>query len=384
VTALRDVIIPALREMNVLSGPEEVVGIGNRIVHGGRLYTRSEELTPAIRQAIQDLYRLAPLHNPPNYAAIQAEDTIFPEAFKAAIFDTAFHRTMPEEAFTLPVPYQWLEKYGIMKYGFHGTSHLYVSRVAAVLMGADPKDVNIITVHIGNGTSLAAVQRGMCVDTTMSVTPNNGPFMGTRSGSSFGPSEALFMIGKMIEEIERENSGQLLSLANVGKVIADADSILQKQSGYFGICGYSDRRDVEKAAAAGEERAELARKMEARHLIESIGSFFAVLDRVDAVVFTAGAGENDWDLRARILRAINPQLGLTIDERMNHFAVGGKYPAQISQKGAPVKVFVIPTDEELVMKCDTEALMNGTYDVHTNFRYPFDEPGWARLEWPQN
>jgi acetate kinase len=337
----------------------EVHAVGHRVVHGGEKFKSSVKITPEVLEAIKAVQDLAPLHNPPNIAGIVAAQSLLPNIPHIAVFDTAFHQTMPEAAYLYAVPYEWYGMYGVRRYGFHGTSHLYVSRRAAVLLGKKPSEVNLITLHIGNGVSLTAIKRGVSVDTSMGLTPLEGAVMGTRCGD-LDPAIVLFMI-------EKE-----------GFYAEELDSILNKKSGLLGITGkYMDRRDIEKAAEEGDERCRLAIEIESFRLQKYLGAYSAILGKVDAIVFTAGAGELNWQLREKVLTGLE-NLGIKFDKWKNQAAVSREKESDISAEDSPVKILVIPTDEERVFIEDVEAILDGKYETHTHFTYSFEDPNYKR------
>lgn len=357
-TALKQIIAALSGVINDLN---EISAIGHRVVHGGEKFKSSVRIDDEVLAAIKDVQDLAPLHNPPNIAGIEAAKEIFPSIPQIAVFDTAFHQTMPEAAYLYAVPYEWYGMYGVRRYGFHGTSHLYVSRRAAVLLGKTPAKTNLITLHVGNGVSIAAIKNGISIDTSMGLTPLEGAVMGTRCGD-IDPAILLFMI-------EKE-----------GFYAEQLDTILNKKSGLLGITGrYTDRRDIEKAAAAGDKRSQLAEQIEAYRLRKYLGSYSAALGRVDAVVFTAGAGELDWKLRERTLTGLE-NIGIRLDKRKNEYLISHEREGLISTDDSPVKVFVIPTDEEIVFIEDVVAILEGKYQTHVNFTYSFEDPDYKRNE----
>jgi len=285
---------------------------------------------------MEEVSELAPLHNPPNLAGIKVCKEMMPETPQVGVFDTAFHQSMPEEAYMYAIPYEYYEKYGVRRYGFHGTSHKFVAKKAAELIDKDPKDVKVITCHLGNGASVAAVDGGESVDTSMGLTPLEGLVMGTRSGD-IDPAIIPFLMKK--EGLEAD----------------EVDNILNKKSGLLGVSGVSnDSRDVKEAAKNGNERAELARKLFNYRVKKYIGSYAAAMGGVDAIVFTAGIGENAKDVRKDVMEDME-FLGVEIDEKAND--VRGE-TREISTKDSKVKVFTIPTNEELVIARDTEEIVN--------------------------
>jgi acetate kinase len=336
----------------VVTSMDEISAVGHRVVHGGEKFTCSVLIDDDVLAAIKAVQHLAPLHNPPNIAGIEAAQSVLPDAPHIAIFDTAFHQTMPRHAYTYPLPYEWYEKHGVRRYGFHGTSHLYVSKRASVLLGKDPKDCNIITMHIGNGVSHSAIQGGISIDTSMGLTPLEGAVMGTRCGD-IDPAIPMFIQ-------QQEN----LSAKEV-------DSILNKKAGIYGITGrYTDRRDVIEEAEKGDDRCILALDIEGYRLKKYIGSYCAALGRLDAVVFTAGVGEMGWLIRERALEGLE-HIGIVLDKEVNRNTMTRKRETMISTPDSPVKVFVIPTDEELVFTEDVVAILEGTYADHMHFKYSF-------------
>jgi acetate kinase len=337
----------------------DISAVGHRVVHGGEKFKSSVRITEEVLEAIRSVQDLAPLHNPPNIAGIEAAQELLPEVPHIAVFDTAFHQTMPESAYLYAVPYEWYAMYGVRRYGFHGTSHLYVSRRAAVLLNKKPSEVNLITLHIGNGVSLTAVKEGISVDTSMGLTPLEGAVMGTRSGD-IDPAIILFMI-------EKE-----------GFYAEEIESILNKKSGLLGITGkYMDRRDIDRAAEEGDRRCQLAVEIEVYRLKKYIGAYAAALGKVDALVFTAGAGERNWQLREKVLEGME-NMGIKLDKRANEKANTGEKEVLISSHDSPIKILVIPTDEELVFIEDVAAILQGKYETHTHFTYSFESPNYKR------
>jgi len=337
----------------------QISAVGHRVVHGGVKFTCSVLIDTTVLDAIKEVQHLAPLHNPPNISGIEAAQTHLPDVPHIAIFDTAFHQSMPEHAYTYPVPYDWYEKHGVRRYGFHGTSHLYVSKRAAVLLEKPPKDCNIITMHIGNGVSHAAIKNGISIDTSMGLTPLEGAVMGTRCGD-IDPAIPAFIM-------ERENLSP-----------QEIDSVLNKKSGILGITGeFTDRRDVIEAAEAGNKRCTLALEIESYRLKKYIGSYCAILGRVDAVVFTAGVGEMGWLIREKALENLE-HIGIKLDREKNRNTMTRKVETTITTADSPIKVFVIPTDEELVFTEDVVAILEKTYKDHMNFNYSFSENTFQR------
>ena len=321
----------------VIASMDEISAVGHRVVHGGSKYTQSVRIDDEVIAGIEELCALAPLHNPAGLQGIRACIEIFgKQTPQVAVFDNAFHSTMPAEAYMYAVPYEYYEKYQVRRYGFHGTSHRFVSAAVADRLGKNIEDLKIITCHIGNGSSITAVKNGKVVDTSMGFTPLDGFMMGTRSGC-LDPSVVTF-----IQEKE-------------GLSAAEMDSLLNKKSGMLGISGVSsDDRDIQAAMKEGNERAALGRKMLWYQIRKFVGSYAAVMNGVDAIVFTGGIGENVAEMRADICKNLT-YLGVEIDEAVNADAILGK-EAKFSTAASKVDVFVIPTNEELMIARDTMAL----------------------------
>ncbi len=325
-------VIDALlsEEHGVLHNLEEVNAVGHRVVHGGENFAESVLITDQVKEAIKACYPLAPLHNPANMMGIEACQAAMPNIPHIAVFDTAFHQTLPEQAYMYGLPYELYEKYAVRRYGFHGTSHAYVAEQAYRLLG-DPK-AKIITCHLGNGSSISAVNAGKSVDTTMGMTPLAGVLMGTRSGD-IDPAIVTFLM-----EQEKLSSKEI-------------NNLLNKKSGFLGISGVgSDCRDLEAAAGAGNHRAKLALDMFFYQCRKVIGSYAAALNGVDAIVFTAGIGENSSAVRAGVLENMD-YLGIKLDLEENKRR--SKEIRLISTPDSKVKVYIIPTDEELKIAMDT-------------------------------
>ena len=318
-------------EFGVIKSVTEINAVGHRVVHGGEKFTRSVLIDDEVEKAIRDTFELAPLHNPPNMMGIEAALELMPGVPNVAVFDTTFHVTIPKYAYIYALPYSMYEKYGIRKYGFHGTSHLYVSRRAAAMLGKPLEETKIITCHMGNGSSIAAVKGGKSIETTMGFTPLEGVAMGTRCGS-IDPAVVPFMM-------EKEN----LSTREV-------DTLMNKKSGVLGISGVSnDFREIDEAASKGNERAELALEVFSYKVKKVIGEYSAVLDYPDAIVFTAGIGENSASIRNRILSGLE-NFGIKIDQEKNK--IRGQ-EIDIATPDSKIRVLVIPTNEELTIARDT-------------------------------
>lgn len=321
-------------EYGVIKSLSEINAVGHRVVHGGEKFTRSVLIDEDVEKAIRDTFELAPLHNPPNMMGIEASLDVMPGLPNVAVFDTTFHTTLPKYAYIYALPYSMYEKYGIRKYGFHGTSHLYVSRRAAAMLGKPIEETKIITCHMGNGSSIAAVKGGKSIETTMGFTPLEGIAMGTRCGS-IDPAVVPFMM-------EKEN----LSTREV-------DTLMNKKSGVLGISGVSnDFREIDEAASQGNERAELALEVFSYKVKKVIGEYSAVLDYPDAIVFTAGIGENSATIRNRILSGLE-NFGIKIDQEKNK--IRGQ-EIDIATPDSKIRVLVIPTNEELTIARDTKEI----------------------------
>ena len=319
----------------VIKSMDEISAVGHRVVHGGEKYSDSVLINDKVLQSIKDCIVLAPLHNPPNIIGIEACKELMPNTPMVAVFDTAFHQTMPKHSYICPLPYDLYEKYGIRKYGFHGTSHKYVSNKVAEVMGKDLKDLKIVTCHLGNGCSLAAVKNGKSVDTSMGFTPLAGVMMGTRSGS-IDPSVISFLIEQH------------------GYTIEEVDELLNKKSGVLGISGVSsDFRDVLAAGEAGNERAKLALEIFYYKVRTQIAAYAGAMGGIDVIVFTAGIGENSSITRKEILKGLE-FFGFELNEENNE--IRGKIQ-EISTEDSRVKVYVVPTNEELMIARDTAKLV---------------------------
>ena len=319
----------------VIKSLAEVGAVGHRVVHGGEKFTTSTLLTEEAIKAIEECNDLAPLHNPANLIGIRACQELMPETPMVAVFDTAFHQTMPEEAYLYGLPYEYYENYKVRRYGFHGTSHSFVSKKAAELAGKPYEDLKIIVCHLGNGASLSAVKNGKSVDTSMGLTPLEGLIMGTRSGD---------MDPAIMEYIAKKENLDIAGVMNV----------LNKKSGVLGLSGVSsDFRDIESAAAEGNERAAKALNAFNYRVIKYIGAYAAAMDGVDVIAFTAGLGENDKNMRKAVCTHLS-SLGVKIDDAAND--VRGK-DTIISAPDSKVMVMVVPTNEELAIARETLALV---------------------------
>jgi acetate kinase len=344
--------IGAIKDMN------KIKAVGHRVVQGGEKFNKSLIIDEEALSTFKEVSDLAPLHNPANIQGIEAAQAVLPEVPQCAIMDTAWHQTMPEKVYLYALPYEWYENYNVRRYGYHGTSFLYVSKRAAVLLDKKPSEMNAIICHIGNGASICAVKEGVSFDTSMGLTPLEGLIMGTRSGD-FDPAIIFYLMNK----------------TDLGA--AEIEKALNKKSGVLGISGqYIDRRDIQKAAAEGDHRAELAMEMEVYRLKKYIGSYVAALGRVDALVFTAGVGEMAPLIRTKVLEGLDT-LGIITDAKKSMISRTRNAETDITGEGSKTKVFVIPTDEELVMTEDAVALVEGRYDVHTQFTYSFQSKDYV-------
>ena len=309
----------------VIDDITQIDAIGHRVVQGGEAFGSAILIDDNVKQAIRDNTPLAPLHNPPNLVGIQIAEELFPSIPNIAVFDTEFHRTMTAKAFLYALPYEFYTKFKVRRYGFHGTSHKYVSRKAAKLMGKDIDKINLITLHLGNGCSICAIEKGECKDTSMGMTPLAGIMMGTRSGD-IDPA----ILGYLMEQ--------------TGMTIQELDNVLNKKSGLLGICGLNDMRDIHEASANGKTKASLAIDMFCFQVKKYIGAYAAVLGHVDALVFTAGVGENDHIIRAKVCENLL-FIGIKIDPEKNRQKKSK--PFYLHSQDSRVQVWVVPTNEEL-------------------------------------
>jgi len=326
-----ELVLSKLVDLNIVKDINEIDGVGHRVVHGGEKFSDSVVIDDEVIKAIEDVSDLAPLHNPANLTGIRAFKKALPHINGVAVFDTAFHQTMEKEVFLYGVPYEWYTKYGVRKYGFHGTSHKYVANRAAELMGMKVEDANVIVLHIGNGASICAVKGGKSVDTTMGLTPLAGIMMGTRSGD-IDPAIVEFICDK-------ENK-------TVKEVISD----LNKKSGYIGISqNSSDSRDLWTATHAGDKQSLLAIRKQVKMICDYIAAYYVTMGRVDAICFTAGVGENAIFTRQLVAKRLAP-LGVEIDEDRN-FVRGVE--RLISTDESKIKLYLLPTNEEVFIARDT-------------------------------
>lgn len=329
--ALKEVL-NALSAKGIIHGPDDVDLVGHRVVHGGEKFCRATEITPDVKEEIKALFSLAPLHNQVSYTCIEVAEHTFPKAKQVAVFDTAFHHTLPDYAYRYAIPKSYYEDYGVRVYGFHGTSHKNVSKQAMAYLGKP--DARLITLHLGNGCSVAAVKAGKSIETSMGFGPLSGLVMGTRSGD-IDPSVVFHLIDQ--EQF----------------TVAQVSNLLNKGAGLLGMAGSNDLRDVHKLADQGSEEAALALKLYAYRIKKFIGAYAAVLNGIDAVVFTGGVGENDRVMRAMVCDALE-YLGIAFDEEQNKVAGGQIF--EVNQPNAKVKILVAKTNEELEIANECFAL----------------------------
>jgi len=323
-------------EYGCIKSLTEIDAVGHRVVHGGEKFNKSVLITPEIIEQVKVCAELAPLHNPANLKGVDAIAKILPNVPQVAVFDTSFHQTMPDYAYMYAIPYEYYENYGVRRYGFHGTSHRYVSKRACEFLGLDYENTKIITAHIGNGGSITAIKNGKSVDTSMGLTPLEGLMMGTRAGNI--------------------DTGAVLYVANKENLTnAQVSDLLNKKSGMLGVSGVSsDMRDIDNAIAQGNKRATLALKMYEYNIVKYIGAYAAVLNGFDVLVFTGGVGENQTSFRECLCKSL-AYLGIDVDSEINANSRGEEI--EISTKNSKIKVVVIPTDEELMIASDTKNLV---------------------------
>ena len=321
----------------VVRDASEIHGVGHRVLSCGEVYTDTVVVTPKVKETIRDFFPLGPLHNPPNLMGIEVAEEFFPDAPQVAVFDTAFHQTMPKKAYLYATPYEWYTKYRLRRYGFHGTSHKFIAQETAEFIGKPLIETSLISIHLGNGCSMAAIRNGKCVDTTMGVTPLEGLMMGTRSGD-IDPAAIEYVMGQ------------------TGMDVHQVVNALNKQSGLKGVCGVNDMREVVEAAAAGNEQAETALQMFVYRIQKYIGAYMAVVPHLDAIVFTAGIGQNSAPVRARICDELG-HLGIRINHAKN--AARSDDPRELQQEDAPLKILVLPTNEELQIALETKQIIEG-------------------------
>jgi acetate kinase len=320
----------------VVADRSDIQAVGHRVVHGGETFRASTLISPEVIAAIEKTIPLAPLHNPANLTGIRVSRELFPDAPQVAVFDTAFHQTMPPHAYHYALPYEFYEELGVRRYGFHGTSHKFVAEEAAGLLERPLRDLNLVTAHLGSGASICAIEKGRSIDTSMGMTPLGGVIMGTRGGN-FDPGALIYITEQK------------------GYSVAEIDRVLQKESGLKGICGSNDMRDIHARAADGDERARLALDMFIHRIRQYIGAYFFVLGNVDSLVFTAGIGEHDPLTREKCCAGLEP-FGLILDREKNQ--TGRGQAREISTPDSPVRILVIPTNEELEIARQTVEVLN--------------------------
>ena len=332
-----EVVIDELMKHKAIESMDEIKGIGHRVLHGGEKYSDSILIDDNVIPSIKDLTKLGPLHHPGNLAGIEAMKKVLPDVPMVAVYDTAFHQTMPKLNYIYPVPYEWYEKYGVRKYGFHGTSHKYITQAVQKMLGKD--NVNVISCHIGSGSSICCIKDGKSYDTTMGLTPLDGLMMGTRSGA-IDPS--------IIEYVCKES----------GMDVSEVTTIWNKKSGLLGVSeNWADHRDIENAMNEGNEQAKLANDMYIARIVKYIAEYYIKLEgKVDALVFTAGLGENAREFREAIVNQLNP-IGFKIDKdaNMEIASYKDKHEGMISTSDSVCPIYVIPTDEEVMIARDTYA-----------------------------
>jgi acetate kinase len=319
-----------------IQDPLEISGVGHRVVHGGEDFKKPALINDKVLSAIKKNSELAPLHNPANLTGIEVARSFFPDVPHIAVFDTAFHHTLPPHAFHYALPPEYYDKYKIRRYGFHGSSHQYVTKMTAQFMNKPLNEINIITIHLGNGASMAAVKNGECIDTSMGMTPLEGLIMGTRSGD-MDPAIIFH-----IQEMTKKDSG-------------DIQNDLNKKSGLKGICGENDMRQIIRKMEAGDEHAKLALTMYSYRIKKYIGAYYAALGKLDAVVFTAGIGENSPLVRELCIEGLE-ELGIILDKKINYDNKMGVN--EISDNTGKVKILVVPTNEELEIALQTKELLD--------------------------
>lgn len=330
-------LLDSLLEYHIVESLDEIQGAGHRIVQGGSYFDQSVVADEKVVDRVRELAELAPLHNPAHLVCYEAFCKALPNIGHVFVFDTAFHQTMGPESYLFPVPYDWYTQYKIRRYGAHGTSHWYVNRRAAELMGKDVETQNMITCHLGNGASITAIKNGKVINTSMGLTPLGGIMMGTRCGD-IDPTVVFYMMKKL--ECTPD----------------EMDTFLNKRSGMLGVSGISsDARDIQAAVDKGDERAILTTELYTNRVVNVVGGYYAELGHVDAMVFTAGLGENDSFCRERILKGLEEAMGLSIDYELNA-QIHGK-ECLISKPDSKIKVYIIPTNEELVIARDTVRLL---------------------------
>jgi acetate kinase len=349
----------ASAESGVVDDLSRIKAVGHRVVHGGHRFVKSALITDDVYDAIVEMIDFGPLHNPANLAGIDACRKLLPSVPQVAVFDTAFFQTLPPKAYLYGCAKEWYDKYRVRKYGFHGSSHLYISRRAAVMLSKHTRQVNLVTLHIGNGISLTAIKNGEAVDHSMGLSPLEGVMMGTRSGD-VDPAIIPFICKK-----EGLNAGEVVN------------TWLNRKSGVFGFTGSTDIRDLCARVDQGDESSRTAYELYCYKIKKYLGAYLCVLDYdVDAVVFAGGVGENGWNVRRDILQGFE-KAGIVLDLEKNRSAVGSKAECDISSKNSEIRIFVIPTNEEQVLLEDVVAILEDRYELHTRFSYSFESSNWG-------
>lgn len=323
-------------EKGVIKSLDEIKAVGHRVLHGGEIFSTAVVVGDVELEKIESLRELGPLHMPANIMGIKACRDLMPHTKQVAVFDTAFHQSMPRESFLYALPYEYYEKYRVRRYGFHGTSHRYVSERAAKILGKPMEKLKMVTLHLGNGSSVAAIKDGKCYDTSMGFTPLEGLVMGTRCGD-IDPAVVPFL----------QNALKLNP--------SEMDNLLNKKSGFLGMTGFSDLRDIQKAREEGNERAKDVYEIFIHRMVKYVGSYYAILGGLDVMVFTAGIGENDFSTRENVCSRL-AHIGIELDAKKNDGLRGKE--AVISKSRSKVTVMVVPTNEELLIARDTYELMN--------------------------
>jgi acetate kinase len=337
----------------VIASASEISAVGHRVAHGGKKFRHSVQIDGNVLDSIRELQHLAPLHSAPNISGIEAAMALLPEIPHVAVFDTAFHSSMPEPAYTYPLPYEWNEQYGVRRYGFHGPSHLYLLRRASVLLGKPADACNLITVHLDRGVSLCAIRNGLSVDTSMGMTPLEGAVMETRCGD-IDPGIHPYIMQEMNLSTK------------------ELEQVLNNKSGILGIARkHLDRRHYLQAALDGDSRFKLALEIESYRLRKYIGSFLAIIGPLDAIVFTSGTGESEWLVREMALNGLDECFGIRLDRENNRTIRSEMEEVEITGKESMIRTFVIPTNEELVIAEDVAAISSGLYSDHQRYDYSF-------------
>lgn len=351
-------------EWGVIKTLKEISAIGHRVVHGGEKFTRSVLIDDEVLEGIRAVEHLAPLHNQPNLAGIEAARQLLPDIPHAAIFDTAFHQSMKCHAYIYPLPYEWYEHYGVRRYGFHGTSHLFMAKRGAVLLGKAPEQTNLITVHLGKGVSLCAIRNGRSVDTSMGMTPLEGPLMESRCGDIDAGISSYIML---LEQLSAK----------------DYTAILNQKCGLYGISGgHSERREILENAAAGDKLCQLATEIEGYRLKKYIGAYYAAIGRLDALIFTTNYSDVGWAVREKALAGLD-FLGIRLDREQNLQADREEGERLISSDDSKIRIYAVPVSDGLVFAEDVVALMAGNGHDHMSHDYSFARPDFV-MSWKEH